>query len=158
MQDYRDVIDYFIAYGDDSVSESNAPMKNVKEVKISCHGDQIAFGAEKYIAVDVSRSRPVFQSEVPPISRLVGFPVHVRQYPPDKLWKNGNESDVSMNQAATLLHLEANPGSERWVLVPLEYQQDVISALVVGADGKDVTTHQLEALCKFSQYKMQPAI
>ena len=38
----------------------------------------------------------------------------------------------------------------------MHWQDGVGSVLVVRSDGRDVTTHQAEALSRFCQFKMQP--
>ena len=159
MQDYRDIVGYFISYGDETVNDSDQHHNGsgkVKGVKISCQGDQITFGAEKYVPVDVPRSHMVFYSGTPPISELVGFPVRVRQYPPDRLWKDSDDAGVYKNQAATFLHQETDKSSNWWGWAPMPWQNEVGSVLVVRSDGNDVTKQQVEALCEFCQFKMQP--
>ena len=84
MQDYRDVVDYFISYGDESVQDGDVARDRrgkIRGVKINCKGDQRTFGAETYSAVDVPESHPVFYNAIAPISALVGMSVHTSKYP-----------------------------------------------------------------------------
>ena len=154
MQDYRDVVDYFITYANESVQDGELGgdrNSKLRGVKIHCKGDQRAFGTEVYSAVDVPKDHPIFHDPIAPISQLVGMPIHTRKYPPDKLWK-----DSYMNVPATFLHLVADPSNNGWGWAPMMWQNNVGSVLVVRSDGQDVTTRQVEALSRFCQFKMQP--
>jgi hypothetical protein len=164
MRDFRDVIDYFLAYGDETVGETDQTRRaKVKGVKISCEADQNVFGAEKYVSVQVPRDHPVFTKVTTPcgISALLGLPVLVKKYPADKAWaKNESISGIGYNnQAATFLHLNTDPNSRSlmgWGWAPMEWQNKVGSVLVVRSDGKDLSPHHCEVLCTFCQFKMQP--
>lgn len=88
MQDYRDVVDYFTSYRgvvDHLISYRGVGdglgKGKIRGVKINCKGDQRAFGASIYSAVDVPKGHPVFNDPIAPISRLVGMAVHTRKYP-----------------------------------------------------------------------------
>lgn len=158
MQDYRDVVDYFIAYANESVQDGELGRdRNTKlrGVKIHCKGDQRTFGTDVYSAVDVPKDHSIFYGPIAPISQLVGMPIHTRKYPPDKLWKDGLFAPDE-NVPATFLHLVADPSNSWWGWAPLSWQNDVGSVLVVRSDGQDVTTRQVEALSRFCQFKMQP--
>ena len=165
MRDYRDVVDYFISYGAyESVEEGdvrggdkshNRKGKKVRGVKINCKGDQMYFGAAGFAAVDVPAGHPVFWEPIAPISRLVGMPLHTKQCPPDKAWKDNH--NVYTNVPATFLHLNADERSgDWWGWAPMKWQNEVGSVLVVRGDGRDVSVQQVEVLCHFCQFKMQP--
>lgn len=164
MQDYRDVVDYFTSYGDESVQDTEVRHDRkgkVRGVKINCEGDQRTFGAEPYSAVNVPQDHPVFYSPVAPISELVGMPVRTTKYPPDRLWKDNHDdvSDLYENVPATVLHRVLDPSTgDRWGWAPMQWQNDVGSVLVVRSDGQDMTTQQLEVLSHFCQFKLQPLI
>ena len=161
MTCYRDVVDYFISYRDGSAPRGK--MKRimwgkVRGVKINCKGDQSTSGAEVYSAVDVPRQHPVFLGPIVPISRLVGMPIHTRRYPPNRLWKDDHDHVDSPyeNVPATCIHMISDRNKDWWGLAPIKWQYDVGSVLVVRSDNQDVTTQQVEALCHFCQFKMQP--
>lgn len=159
LQDYRDVVDYFISYGNESVQDIQVGRKDtkgkVRGVKINCVGDQRAFGAEVYSPVDVPIDHPVFYEPIAPISSSVGMPLHTRKYPPNRLWKE--DHSAYMNIPATFLHQNIDDtSSAEWGWVPTMWQDEVGSVLVVRSDGQDVTTQQLEALCYFCRFKMPP--
>ena len=158
MQDYRDVVDYFISYANDSVEDGQLGRdrnRKLRGVKIHCKGDQNTFGTDVYSAVDVPKDHPIFDDPVAPISRLVGMPIHTRKYPPDKLWTD-SLGDPTENVPATWLHLVVDPNNQGWGWVDLPWKTDVGNVLVVRSDGQDVTTRQVEALSRFCQFKMQP--
>lgn len=118
MRDYRDVVNYFISYGDESVRDGElgpADRKGkIRGVKINCKGDRRTFGADTYSAVVVPRDHPVFYDAIAPISELVGMPVRTRKYPPDILWRDNHEDNSYENVPATWLHLVLDPDSELW--------------------------------------------
>ena len=161
LQDYRDVIDYFVLYGDDSRADQDAadyvrPGK-VRGVKINCVGDQRTFGAERFSAVDVPAGHPVFYEPVSQISTFVGLPIRTRRCPPDQLWADDNSYTPYMNIPAPFLHQATDDDSDApWGLVPLHWQGDIGTVLVVRSDGQDVTPQQVEDLCDFCQFKMRP--
>ena len=154
MQDYRDIVDFFIANANHGKLGQDRDTK-LRGVKIHCKGDQRTFGTDVYSAVDVPKDHPIFYDPIAPISQLVGMPIHTRKYPPDKHWKDGLFAPTE-NVPATLLHYVADPSNTGWGCTPLSWQNDVGSVLVVRSDGQDVTTRQVEALSRFCQFKMQP--
>ena len=165
MQDYRDVVDYFISYGaSESVEDGDVRQRDenhgrkgrqVRGVKINCKGDQEYFGAAGYTAVDVPAGHPIFSEPIAPISKLVGMPLHTQQCPPDNAWKPNH--NVYTNVPATFLHQSTDESSgDGWGWAPWKWQNDVGSVLVVRSDCQDVSVQQVEALCHFCQFKMQP--
>lgn len=108
-----------------------------------------------YSAVDVPKDHPVFYNPIAPISELVGMSVHTRKYPPDRLWEDNHDGSYE-NDPATFLHMVPDANSDWWGWAPSEWRGDVGSVLVVRSNDQDVTTQQVEALCRFCQFKMQP--
>ena len=160
MRDYRDIVDYFISYGADFPMEDgnvrggnkNQYKKggNVRGVKINCKGDQLKF--PKFAAVDVPAGHPVFLYPIAPISKLVGMPLHTWQYPLDSACQDNPE-----NVPATFLHLNTDESSgDWWGWAPMKWQNNVGNVLVVRNDNQDVSVQQVEALCHFCEFKMQP--
>ena len=161
MQDFRDVVDFFISHGRRSVQDGEVSSRGGKGkfrgVKINCQGDQRTFGCEKFSAVDVPVGHPVFYGPIAQISKLVGMPVHTWKYPAPHCWKNNLDDKPYENVPATLLHQNTDDiSSESWGWAPMQWQNTVGTVLVVRSDGQDVTTRQVEALCHFCQFKMQP--
>lgn len=163
LEDFRDVIDYFLAYGNETITEEDQTRNTkIKGVRVNCEGDQKISGAKRFVAAQVPRYHPIFATNNTPcgISRL-GLPVLVRKYPANKAWlKNDSISSSGyINQAATFLHLNTDPNSQAmlgWGWAPMEWQNKVGSVLVVRLDGEELLPQQREALCMFCQVKMQP--
>ncbi|KAI9858377.1 MAG: hypothetical protein M1813_007481 [Trichoglossum hirsutum] len=59
MVDYRDVVDSLTGYRDMATDPHQDRVEKVKGVKISCLGDEVAFQAKKYTAVDVPTDHPM---------------------------------------------------------------------------------------------------
>lgn len=114
VADLRDVVDYFRTYGDNEVAHPSwRPAQKVKGVRINCEGDQKVFGVGKYVAVEVPREHFIFADAATPpsISTGIELPVLARKYPLNEAWvytRGGPD-----NQAATFLHLNANPNSRK---------------------------------------------
>ena len=165
MQDYRDVVDYFISYRSLELEDDvrgrdrnhDQEVKKVRGVKIHCEGDQREYGFAKFAAVDVPVGHPVFSKAIVPISRLISMPLHTWQYPPDQVWRN--KPNAHTNVPATVLHHNTDEDSgDWWGRVPTKWQDDVGSVLVVRRDGRDLSVQRMEALCYFCQFKVQPLL
>lgn len=153
MEDFRDTVDYLSSY---NTPRATTPIGKTKGVKIACRGEQLVLGSPEYTAIDIPRDHPVFSTPIVSISKFVGLPVRVFKYAADKRWKDSRDvNDVFRNSPATFLHLEADTSKESWGWAPWYYQNNVGNVLVVGNEG-DVTTEQIEILCRFCQFKMQP--
>lgn len=76
------VVDYFTSYDHESAQD-------LGRARTNCEGDQ-RFGVEKYAAVAVPRDHIVLLANTGPIgiSRLIGCPHLVRNYPSDRRWKD----------------------------------------------------------------------
>lgn len=91
----------FVEFGNEDVDRAfSNRRKTTKGVKITCKGDQRAFGLEPFESVDVPLDHPVFQQEPTHISERVGFPVLVRRYEKDRVWKKGGESLYGLLEAS----------------------------------------------------------
>ena len=164
MQDYRNVVDYFVSYRPDELEDDvrgrdqnhdQEEVRKVRGVKIHCEGDQGEYGFAEFAAVDVPAGHPVFSKAIVPISRLIGMPLHTWQYPPDEVWRN--KPNAHTNVPATVLHRNTGLGSDvSWGSIPMRWQNDVGSVLVARSDSQDLSVQRMEALCHFCQFKMQP--
>ncbi|MCJ1474784.1 hypothetical protein MMC13_003444 [Lambiella insularis] len=117
LADLRHTVDYFLYYGKDPNSfkqnVTSSSGSTVLGVKVTCRGDQRYLGLPLYVPVGVPRDHPIFHSSKPTdISKLIDFPVLVRKYPHDSAWKNNGDIHAPENQAATYLHLNADPTSD----------------------------------------------
>ncbi|KAL8906643.1 MAG: hypothetical protein Q9207_001897 [Kuettlingeria erythrocarpa] len=115
--------------------------------------------SKKYVAVDVPKDHPVFFQRPSPISALVGMTVKAHKYPFNRTWEEMRFTGVApwSNATAAFLHKEAdrNPGGT-WGFAPMYWQNSNGNVLVVREDEKDTTPAEVEMLCDFCQYKMQP--
>ena len=140
----------------------------VQGVKINCLGDMTALsavlGVGKFSEVKVPKEDLVYPSPVTSISQLVGLPLWARKCQSDNAWNSIEGSDIFQNQAATFLHMEADPKKETWQAdpskstwgwAPMIWQNNVGSVLVVRRNIEHVARHQVKALCHFCQFKMQ---
>ena len=158
MKDYRDVVDYFILYGQKMMQGGELGLRampgKVWGVRINCKRDQRTMGAE-FTAGGVPRSHSVFHGPVAPISNLVGMPLHTKKCPSQKNWKD-NDDDSYENDTATSLHINTDISNDWWGQAPPEWKKDVGSVLIVRSDGRDITRQEVKVLCRFCQFKMQP--
>jgi hypothetical protein len=159
MVDYRDVVDSLTGYRDMTTDPHQNRVEKVKGVKISCLGDEVAFQAKKYTAVDVPTDHPVFAEPTTPISARIGLPIKAHKSPPDRRWSalgcSGRECPYN-NQAATFLQMCVDPTEDSWGVASMRWQDRVGSVLVVRQEGGDITPQHVEALCQFCQYKLSP--
>lgn len=161
LTDFRNVIDFLNTYGLDPLMllTRNPPLKHkVKGVKVNCVGDIKRF-SKKYIAVEVPKDHPVFFQRSSPISALVGMTVKARKYPFNKMWEEMPFTGFApwSDATAAFLHMEVDPNSGgTWGFAPMYWQNSNGNMLVVREDEKDITPAEVEVLCDFCQYKMQP--
>ena len=162
IADFRHAVDYFSSHGSRPVPDLQdltiRDYSKIVGIKVTCLGDQEVLGLEPYVAVGVPRDHPVFLSSNPTaISKLIEFPVLVWKYLPDRAWKDNRDIDPYQNRAATFLRFDADPESKTWGWAPFpEWQNEVGGVLVVRQDKKDLTSYQVEALCHFCLFRMQP--
>ncbi|KAL8935754.1 MAG: hypothetical protein Q9216_005277 [Gyalolechia sp. 2 TL-2023] len=157
MTDFRNITDYLLTYGQPFLADAfpNYPLKyKAKGVKFNCCGDIDKF-KRKFVAVEVPKDHPVFLARSSPISTLVGLPVKAEKYPLDKNLEN--ETGSRSNGTAAFLHMEADPGIDSsWGLAPEYWQKRNGNMLVVRADKGDISPAEVQELCDFCQFKMQP--
>lgn len=96
------------------------------------------------------------------MSRLVGLPVHAVKCTPGRQWKYKSSLNF-VNQEGTFLHVQPDASMTsnddlkgNWGWAPQTWDRHVGSILVVRTDTEDVTKHEVEALSRFCQHKMQP--
>lgn len=158
LEDFRDMVDYLIMYGVETSEEADSIIHRrggkVKGVKVHCDGDKKLHHRTKYLSIDVPKMHPAFREAISPISKLIEMPVRTRKYPVDRRWKD--VFGATDNQAVTFLYLCADPNSQMWGWAPPQWQSQVGSVLVVRDDGKDLTPDEVEVLCNFCQFEMQP--
>lgn len=164
LADYRDVLDYFIKYADDSVEvrDVESPSRGdntILGVKVACYGQQKLHGAAEFMSVEVP-TRRFSGGETSAISILVGLPLKAARLGSNDDWAYLPDWEYSMgpssNRTACMLFLETNIDSPRWGFAPLSWQLGIGDVLLVRADGKDLSVEQAELLCRFCRLKLQP--
>ncbi|CAF9928088.1 hypothetical protein IMSHALPRED_007378 [Imshaugia aleurites] len=123
------------------------PSWYIKGVGISCEGDVCFLGARKFISVDVRPHHPVSTAQISKLSERVGVPVRVHQIPPHPTWSHYGRADLYKNQELTFL---SRALQDEFDILPAYWNAPVGSALVVRADCKGITPHQVAALCYYS--------
>ena len=87
-KDVGAIKDFMVEFGNEDVDRAFAKgRKLTKGIKMTCQGDQRTFGLDPFGPVDVPLDHPVFQQEPAPISERIGFPVQLRRYEKDPVWK-----------------------------------------------------------------------
>lgn len=160
MVDFRDAVDVLCSYPDvninvadpESVRMSVGPAGGVWGVRINCQGEQEVYKREKFEAVKVPRSDPVFGVPVTSISKLISLPIKVIRCSTYKSMEGYN----STNPEATFLHMNANPRDESWGWAPMEWQDPAGNVVVVREDGKPLLPQHAQALCHFCLSYLQP--
>ena len=165
MNDFRDVVDFFTTYGEESDEASARRPGKVKGARVSCSADMSVGGVENYVSGDLPRRHPVFSAGRPSdVSRHIGRPILVIKYPADKRWKHNEALCDYSNQEASFLHISVNPnetgingsGKLVWGWAPMSWQNEVGSALVVLQDGANLSPYDMEMICDFCQHTMGP--
>jgi hypothetical protein len=155
MSDFREVVDYFSIYANETLMEDiPGTSDTVKGVKITCEGDQLIFGADKYVSVNVPLDHPIFDNPLintSYLSKMLGLAVVAWKYPPHQSW----ESNIGNfdNPEATYLFLETNEMSDSFGWAPPEWQTEVGSVLVVRRDLEDLMPEDVGELCYFCQFE-----
>ncbi|KAG7007792.1 hypothetical protein G7Y79_00008g024300 [Physcia stellaris] len=164
LADLRCAADYFIAYGaDERGTDPKYPGFCVEGVKISCVGDKVIHGDQRFSALRVPMDHPMFRNETSiPISRLLEMPLLAHQLRPETTWKNDGDFERFQgrwpydNEAATFLHMDSNPDSDGWGWAPMRWQSRVGSVLVVRQDLKPLVPEHIDVLCDYCQSTLQP--
>ncbi|KAI0809559.1 hypothetical protein GGR55DRAFT_689325 [Xylaria sp. FL0064] len=162
LNDFRHVADYFISYGATTVPTLWSQQSiTFKGVKINCEGDQKLLNKPHFEEVELySFETIVADYETSGIAALVGLPIMTKRYPLDPSWANSTQG--SMNVDATYLHLRCDPqvksdisgGILSWGSVPMRWQNNVGSVIIMRRDGKPLSRWHLEALCKYCRYEV----
>ncbi|MCJ1240437.1 hypothetical protein MMC14_008440 [Varicellaria rhodocarpa] len=96
ITDMRDLVDYFEGYNEDIVEPRPAKGSDeIPGVRTSCVGDITTFDYEQFTSVAVP-SLSINVGEISSVSRRVGFPLLVRKYSPDILWKDQGSAYVNV--------------------------------------------------------------
>lgn len=166
LEDYRHVLDYFIAYADDSVREPEKAFRShntVLGVKVTCFGEQKLHGADAFVPVEVSNTHPTRvqfyeQGEISPISRMVNLPIRAWRIPYN--WEHlphwPSNTDPTSNGTACMLFLEPDVEKPNWGWAPQDWQSNLGNVLLVSAKGGDLSVEDAKLLCRFCREKLAP--
>ena len=158
LSDMRDVVDYFDEYHQDNIKLR--PAKGADEipgVHVSCEGDRKTFGYEQFTTVAVSL-RYYNPGEISGVSRRVGFPLLVGPLQPDILWQHNHET-AYVNKLASWLFVNDDPASDNcmgWGWIPPKWADDLGSVLVTRLDRGLLTPLDVEVMCHFCRFHLQP--
>ncbi|KAJ4150218.1 hypothetical protein LMH87_010977 [Akanthomyces muscarius] len=169
LADFRHVIDYLMRFGTTETRESSSqpdycPPGDIRGVKICCYGEKRLHGSERFVSVDVPRAHPIRlnddQGSVSPISKLLGMPLTLWKYPELRHWLDppGWTGDMcaESNDYAAILMRETDAESPFWGFALLYWNTDLGNVLVTCEDDSDLDIPDVEAMCRFAKYKVQP--
>ena len=171
LRAYCDVIDTLkydylpdkseVSTGESSM-HSHYSTETSQGVMISCRGDIMILGGDKYLPVNVSILDPVFDpvsvADKATSSEMVGVPVRARKLPPYLDWTDSGQVNMFENQVVTRLFRNMDPDADSFGLAPMSWDLRVGSVLVARANYKDITPHQVEALCYYMSEHTQETI
>ncbi|KAL8947882.1 MAG: hypothetical protein Q9222_005884 [Ikaeria aurantiellina] len=160
LKDFRDIVNFIKNFKGSWATynlESPSLRPKLKGVRINCEADIMTL-RQKYLAIDVPPDHPVFLAEPSSISTLIGKAVQVYRYPSAEAWEDKSLNGVGPydNQSATFLHMVTDPKDYKWGFAPMRYQNRTGSVVVVREDRTSISPAEIEQLCDFCQYKMQP--
>lgn len=79
--------DLFMEYGNEDLDRAfPKARKTAPGLKMTCKGDQRAFGQKLFEPVDIPLDYPIWEQKPAQISERIGFPVYVRRYKKDQVW------------------------------------------------------------------------
>lgn len=151
-----------------SVLRQNSGGIAAKGVEISCKGDMIVLGFQKYRAIDVCANHPIWDtfhmpSEPTMCSRMIGTSLRIRRIYPDARFA-GRGFEMMDNDEARYLDIEVDGSEPCWGMPDLGYTGEYGPGkmfgrvLVVREDMKDITPKQVEAIVNFFRQDVSPKI
>lgn len=85
--------DLFMEYGNEDLDRAfPKARKTAPGLKMTCEGDQRAFGQMLFEPVDIPLDYPIWEQKPAQISERIGFPVYVRRYKKDHVWMHEGQS------------------------------------------------------------------
>ena len=161
LNDFRSLVDLFLTHHTKPLLKDQVP---IRAVRINCVGDQKVFGKPKFEQAFLSRDNNIFTiGSTSDVAELIGLPLRICQLPPHPDWENCHRklggSVPFVNQAATLLNLNADPEREAnesegvlplgWA--PMWWQNNIGSVVVVRQDKKDLHPWHIKALSRYCE-------
>ncbi|KAH7345881.1 hypothetical protein BKA66DRAFT_433916, partial [Pyrenochaeta sp. MPI-SDFR-AT-0127] len=135
-------------------------------VRINCLGDGLVDGRPRYEPISLRGYDQIFEEQVAPISKRLGFPTMAQCIPGSfKHWENRPSIQgqaAYVNEPASFLQLGYNPdmthelstGVSAWGKVPLNWQNAVGSVILVREDKKPLLPEHAECLAEFCQFHL----
>jgi hypothetical protein len=169
LADFRHIIDYFVTYNSTEVREIINPQaprttpRAIRGVKICCYGEIKLHGTEPYVPVEVPYVHPicgVYESAVPPISKILGRPLRLWKFRDIETWLDPPGWDANLcaesNPDAAFLMMGADPKKDDWGWAPLYWNTEIGNVLVIYDDKTDLLVEELRLMCYFVRRKLQP--
>ena len=86
-RDAKTLTDLFMEYGNEDLDRPfSETRKTAPGLKITCEGDQRAFGQSLFEPVNVPLDFSIWEQKPAQISERIGFPVYVHRYKKDHVW------------------------------------------------------------------------
>ncbi|KAI4195631.1 MAG: hypothetical protein LQ350_007102 [Teloschistes chrysophthalmus] len=156
----RDIVEYFQDYSDDSLDSKAFEVSNpVDGVRISCDGDMRNFGQNKFEPVSIPESHQIFTSgSISEIADRVNLPLLIYQMKADQQWKDDGFGYTNEDVTFLFSNIDLEKDYSRksgelgWGWVPMRWQDDVGSVLVVRRDHAPLHCIDIEVLCAFCRH------
>lgn len=165
LADFRNFIDYLVAYRTTKVFESDQGRISqnptaTRGVKIGCIGEENAF-----VSVDVPRAmQPALgEGSISPISSRLGMTLILWKCYDLESWINapsarGGGLLAISNPDAAYLMIDINHMTWDFGMAPFYWQKNIGNVLVLRADGKDLSSDDVAMMSHFAQHKVSPMI
>lgn len=158
LSDFRHIVDYLVNYvASGQVSRIvTAPITGLAAplhgVKIRCYGESQTNAGASFESADISAVGCAFGDKgvISPISKVLGMPLRLR-----KCAIRGFAQDVT-NPNASMLMLMLNPERNDWGMPHLHWRFNIGNVFVVRDDGENLDVRDLEMMCCFARFKLQP--
>lgn len=171
--DYRGLIGFFASYGQYVEGEEDfAPMSlwwmapvllqdlisqpQIQVIQISSDVEAIDTDT-KYSPFCIGENHPAMAFLQPsPLTVELGFPLVIRRFPTDKVWREESEATGNVNSGPSFLFFCIDPQSRYWGRMPKNSTQGTVVAM--RHDRKDLHPHHLETIIAYLVRVFGPAI
>lgn len=158
LSDFRHIVDYLTNYvASRQVSRivtapTTGPAAPLHGVKIRCSGESQNNAGASFESADISAVGCAFGDNgvISPISKVLGMPLRLR-----KCAIREFVQDVT-NPNASMLMLMLNPERNDWGMPHLRWRFNIGNVFVVRDDGENLDVRDLEMMCYFARFKLQP--
>jgi hypothetical protein len=169
LSDFRHALDYFLSYGTTDtektggdVSQDLLPPTAIRGVMISCYGERVLHGSDRFVAVQVSAHHPTRTvgkyGSISPIYQRLGIPLRLWKDPDIETWIDPPGWNRSIcaesNQDAAFLMMEIDPMSSGWGFAPIYWNTELGNVLVIREDQNNLAVEDLSVICRFAQKRL----